>query len=206
MLKPRRIIAFWIVRRIWGGVATSLGTEDGGMSPRRQWDALFEAHFEQVYAYVACRVWPNGEAAKDIAQEVFLAAWKKRREFRRESSALSWLRGIARHKVADHFRVRSKGTEEIDTDEIAVGLDVGGEGQRRAIAVAGALKLLPEHYARLLEEKYLEGDSVQTMAQRSGVSEKAVESALVRAREAFRQVYPRAEREMDRQECSDGNR
>jgi DNA-directed RNA polymerase specialized sigma24 family protein len=57
---------------------------------------------------------------------------------------------------------------------------------------------LPQDYANLLEEKYLDGLSVRQIAQRRGVGEKSVESALSRAREAFREKYERLQIQQER--------
>jgi len=40
----------------------------------------------------------------DLAQEVFLAAFRSLSSFRRGDDFGVWLRGIARHKLQDHFR------------------------------------------------------------------------------------------------------
>ena len=39
---------------------------------------------------------------RDIVQETFIRAWRSAAAFRGEGSAGSWLRGIARHLLADH--------------------------------------------------------------------------------------------------------
>jgi DNA-directed RNA polymerase specialized sigma24 family protein len=74
-------------------------------------------------------------------------------------------------------------------------LDGGGaawdEREGRALQVSRLLRTLPDGYAELLEEKYLEGFSVRDMAARRGQSEKAVESAHGRARETFRDAWRR---------------
>jgi RNA polymerase sigma-70 factor (ECF subfamily) len=51
------------------------------------------------------------------------------------------------------------------------------------------LDLLPEHYARALQWKYVDGLSVEQIATRLGLSGKAAESLLTRARQAFRDGY-----------------
>ena len=48
---------------------------------------------------------------------------------------------------------------------------------------------LPERYEAVLRMKYLERMSVADMAAARGETEKAVESLLSRAREAFREAY-----------------
>lgn len=58
-------------------------------------DALFR------FAYVRVR---DREAAKDLVQETLLAAWRGRTSFAGSSSEQTWLIGILKNKLADHWR------------------------------------------------------------------------------------------------------
>ncbi len=51
------------------------------------------------------------------------------------------------------------------------------------------LQHLPSRYARALEMKYVNGNSVFEIAQDLGLSEKAAESLLTRARNAFKDRF-----------------
>ena len=44
------------------------------------------------------------EAAEDLVQETFLAAFQSYDKFQEKSNAKTWLFGILNHKIADHFR------------------------------------------------------------------------------------------------------
>lgn len=77
-------------------------------SPITTLGKLFDRHFDEIYAYLAFRVAPDLEAAQDLSQEVFTAAVENLGSLRDENAARSWLLQIARNKVADHFRQRSK--------------------------------------------------------------------------------------------------
>jgi RNA polymerase sigma-70 factor (ECF subfamily) len=44
------------------------------------------------------------ETAEDLVQETFLAAWQARHTFDGRSSLATWLCGILRRKIADHYR------------------------------------------------------------------------------------------------------
>jgi RNA polymerase sigma-70 factor (ECF subfamily) len=59
----------------------------------------------------------------------------------------------------------------------------------KAERVATALAELPGHYESLLRSKYLDQMTVSQIAEARGESEKAVESLLARARQAFREAY-----------------
>jgi RNA polymerase sigma-70 factor, ECF subfamily len=160
-------------------------------------EALLDRYFKPVYAYVAYRVTPDGEAARDITQEVFLAACRSTETLRSEGSALEWLRAIARAKVADHFRSAARRDRTLAPPEVLAELAAGDPGdearerQARAARVSAVMRSLDDEYAAALEEKYLEGLSVRDMAARRGQSEKAVESMLSRARGAFRAAWRR---------------
>jgi RNA polymerase sigma-70 factor (ECF subfamily) len=51
------------------------------------------------------------------------------------------------------------------------------------------LTALPVDYETLLTAKYLDGESVETIAERERSTEAAVRSKLARARQAFREAY-----------------
>ena len=156
--------------------------------------AAFDRHFGDVYGYVAYRLAPDSEASQEVTQEVFLAALQSWESYRGAGSVLSWLRAIARCKVADHLRLhtRHKGrTDSRDlTELVAPSLH---EPLDRVVLLAQAMRSLPTESVELLEEKYLEGLSIRQMARTRARSEKSVESALSRAREMLRDRLVRLE-------------
>jgi len=170
------------------------------MADDRRSRELLDRHFEVIYSYVAYRVAPDREAACDITQDVFLAACRSAESLQSDGSALAWLRAIARSKVADHFRASAaRSGEVLASMDCLAGLPASDqvaahhERQLRAMRVSLVMRCLPDSYAGVLEEKYLDGLPVRTMAQRRGQSEKAIESLLTRAREAFRAAWQRAQ-------------
>lgn len=67
-------------------------------------DALYGFAFTQV---------KNGAVAEDLVQDTYFAALRSQKSFRGISSEKTWLFGILRHKILDHFR-RSQKTRLID--------------------------------------------------------------------------------------------
>jgi RNA polymerase sigma-70 factor (ECF subfamily) len=55
-------------------------------------------------------------ASEDLVQETFLAALKDRGSFAGDSSEATWLVGILKHKIADHFRRQSRESSLPDGD------------------------------------------------------------------------------------------
>jgi len=155
-------------------------------------ETVFDRHFDDVYRYVAFRLAPDHQAAQDVTQEVFLAALEHWSSFRGDGPVLSWLRGVARHKVADRLRRNSEREYPTDTQALSQLTARGdAEPERRATLLARALAALSDEQVELLEEKYVAGWSVRQIAARCGRTEKAVESALSRARAAFKDAYLR---------------
>ncbi len=69
----------------------------------QEFGAIYERYFEQIYRYVARRI--GGEAAEDLAAEVFVRAFLLRGRFDRAApSARPWLYGFAANIVRDHLR------------------------------------------------------------------------------------------------------
>jgi RNA polymerase sigma-70 factor (ECF subfamily) len=72
---------------------------------------------------------------------------------------------------------------------VVVAADEALQRREEAESVARALAALPGHYESVLRAKYLDGQSVAEIAAERGESAKAVESLLMRARQAFREIY-----------------
>ena len=58
---------------------------------------------DYLFRYAMLRL-RDRSAAEDLVQETFLAALKNRGSFSGNSSESTWLVGILKHKIADHFR------------------------------------------------------------------------------------------------------
>lgn len=156
-------------------------------------NAIFDQHFDRLYSYVAFRVAPDRQAAEDITQEALLAALQGIDNYRGNGSLRTWLVSIARHKIADHFRLAAKRTF-FPPDVVEPAVSLQNEQQERALLVSLALRRLPDHYAGVLEMKYIDGLSVAEIAQRNGSTQSAVESLLSRARQAFEHAYESVEK------------
>lgn len=64
-------------------------------------------------SYLAGQLYDVAEA-DDLAQEVFLTAWRDLSRFRRGEDFGAWLRGIARHRLLAHFRSRQRRATAIE--------------------------------------------------------------------------------------------
>ena len=62
---------------------------------------------DYLFRYAMLRL-RDRSTAEDLVQETFLAALKNRDSFSGNSSESTWLVGILKHKIADHFRRQSR--------------------------------------------------------------------------------------------------
>jgi RNA polymerase sigma-70 factor (TIGR02943 family) len=66
-------------------------------------EAWVDQHGDRLYRYAVTRV-RHPEVAEDLVQETLLAAVRTQTSFRGTSSERSWLYGILKNKICDHFR------------------------------------------------------------------------------------------------------
>ena len=66
-----------------------------------------DAHGDYLYRYALSRV-RDTQIAEDCVQETLLSALKSRENFFGQSSERTWLTGILKHKIIDHFRKSSR--------------------------------------------------------------------------------------------------
>jgi len=142
---------------------------------------------DPLVGYVRSRLQPRWEEVDDIVQDTFLTALRSIGNYRGESPLRSWVLGIARHKVEDHYRARLRLVELPDEGELAeegeldVVLDRASAEMRAAVILRG----LPDHYRVVLLWRYWEERSAAEMAALTGKTVKSIERLLSRAREEF---------------------
>jgi RNA polymerase sigma-70 factor (ECF subfamily) len=160
--------------------------------------AFFDAFYEPVLRFVARSTGAPRPDVEDLVQETLLEAWKSRDRFRGEAAPRTWVLAIARNRVRLSARARAGDRRRLEgalraleTERIPRDLVESDEARRR---VRRALGEIGTDYAALLARRYFDGLSVRALAAERGENEKAVESRLHRAREAFRDALGR---EMD---------
>jgi len=77
-----------------------------------------DEHGDCLFRYALVRV-RRREVAEDLVQDTLLAAIRSREKFAGQSSERSWLTGILKHKISDHFRKLGRETSFTDLDSLA---------------------------------------------------------------------------------------
>ncbi len=155
---------------------------------------LSDCFLPSVWRFVYVRVKGDRHLAEDIVSESVLALIRAVSDPELEiGNPIAWLRSVAAHKVADHFRAAARVQHLIDqarhTAPVSLGHDAvqAQELQERRDEIRQVLDRLPEQTRLALEWKYIDKLSVKEIAARLDVSEKAAESILFRGRKEFRQ-------------------
>ena len=151
--------------------------------------ALYDQALPAVYGYFARRCGDRG-TAEDLTSETFLAAMDSARKERPPDITVPWLIGVARHKLADHFRRRPDrlAVPVADVPEPANPTDTWDAELDRIVAES-ALGRLSEPHRAVLTLRYMDDCSVPECAELIGRTVHATEALLVRARRSFRDQY-----------------
>ena len=89
----------------------------GGTNLKQNPEAWVDRYGDYLYHFALSRV-HNPTVAEDLVQETFLSALRSLKDFKGRSSEKTWLAGILKHKIGDHFRksVREQPVEDLQTD------------------------------------------------------------------------------------------
>ena len=153
---------------------------------------LSEALLPSVWRFVYFRVKGDRHLAEDIVSETVLALIKAVAVSDADVLCPSaWLRSVANHKIQDHYRAVARVQHLIDQAAAVTGtnepIQPACEAEEQRVAVRKVMDDLPEPQRLALEWKYVDHMSVQEIAVRMALTDKAVESILYRARREFRE-------------------
>jgi RNA polymerase sigma-70 factor (ECF subfamily) len=159
-------------------------------SPEDQADALlrlYDRALPQVYGYLHQRC-GSAATAEDLTSETFMAAVDAVQRRTVPDLTVGWLIGVARHKLADHWRAAAREERKlaaVEADDVVDDWDVLLDAARAHEVLAA----LGPHHRAALTFRYLDGLPVNDVAECLGRTVHATEALLVRARRAFRGAY-----------------
>jgi RNA polymerase sigma-70 factor, ECF subfamily len=145
----------------------------------RAFSELYKLYAPMVHGVILARV-PYDEV-DDIAQEVFLAAYKNLRSLRKSTAIGPWLGTIARNQVIEFYR-RSRPTEEL-TDHFSRSDAPSAEANE----ILAAIHSLPVTYAETLVLRLVEGMTGPEIAGQTGLTPDSVRVNLHRGMKLLRE-------------------
>lgn len=168
-------------------------------------DSLHHKSFAAMYNKVALpltkflvkKTGGDTEAVEEVFSRTVLAAWKGWHTFEHRSEFFTWICKIGLNKMADYYREQINERSKI----IAPGLEILGSFKDNQLSpeeklilrelrlsVKECLKLLPEEKRRLLYLRFWQELTLKEIAKILGVSERAAEGKIYRARLTFKEA------------------
>ena len=173
-----------------------------GRGDRQAFTALVGRHHRAVIHFVYRFLGDVDRAtAEDLAQDVFLKAWKSAGGYRPRAKVLTWFLQITRNTSLNYRRShrlrRRLPLDESDghTDAAAESADAGLASGERARRVRAAITDLPHKQRAAIILRHYHELAYSDIAEILGVSVSAVESLLFRARESLRSILTPRENE-----------
>lgn len=147
---------------------------------------IYRDTVEPLYQYLARRCGGSQELIEDITQEVYLRATIAWRRDGRPDEPIAWLKTVARNLLIKLYRKRRP--QVIDPAVFSEMMEQAKPptSPETAALIHWGLSRLAARHARLIEAFHIEGLTTRQIAETDGLSERAVEGRLHRARKALR--------------------
>ena len=162
---------------------------EAAQSDPAKFDALYEMHFERVYAFIASRV-RDRATAEDVTSEVFHKALANLARFEwRGVSIAAWLLRIAANAVVDHAK---RAAREFPSPEDPAELADPGLRPSELRAIENRARLfrlvgqLPEAQRQVVHQRFVDQRSIREIAGRMGKTEGAIKQLQLRALQRLR--------------------
>ncbi|MGM0546942.1 MAG: RNA polymerase sigma factor SigZ [Bacteroidota bacterium] len=162
-------------------------------------ETLWRKFSDQVRGFIRSKVSSDDEA-EDVLQDIFIRIHKGIDDLRQEDRVQSWVFGIARRALADHYRQKGRDKEnpagtEIKTDgdgNLTLNLnEFEGEHDVHEEVLSWLIPMideLPEKYGKPLKMADVEGKTQQEVADYLGLSLSGAKSRVQRARQKLGEV------------------
>ncbi len=152
-----------------------------------------------VFAAIRSARLDSAEETEDLAQEVFLKAYRSLPRFRGEASFSTWLYRIALNHLKDWIRARRPEAVELGSIEERVAADPGTSPEEAAMRaeyrqlIQRTLAELPESYRQVLYLHHYHDLSCAEIGARLGVPDRTIETRLYRAKKMLRERLAESE-------------
>ncbi len=154
---------------------------------------VYDLYVEKIYRFIFFKI-SNHEEAEDLTSEVFVKAWQYMQENKEIKSISSFLYAIARNKVIDLYRKRSKEQTVCLDDRIDTLRDEKSDITRVIDDKIGFdninnfLGKLKAEYREALLLRYVDDFSIAEIAEILGKKKGTVRVLIHRALEALREI------------------
>jgi RNA polymerase sigma-70 factor (ECF subfamily) len=169
-----------------------MGTQTAAADAGAELLRLYDPALPQVYGYLLRRC-GRPDLAEDLTSETFLAAADAARRDPPPRLDVAWLIGVARHKLADHWRRQAReqrSLRDVSQDRAQPPrTEDPWDAHLDAMRAGQTLSALAPQHRLALTLRYVDDLPVAEVAAVMGRTLHATEALLVRARAAFRARY-----------------
>jgi RNA polymerase sigma factor (sigma-70 family) len=168
------------------------------MSKNTRFESVYKSLAIPLTKFVIKRVSGDSQAIEEVLSATMVAGWKGWSTFRHKSSYFTWLCRIALNKIADYYRDQIHRNSRIVVPLIEAITDIDNKSlspeeslalKELRKSVNECLNLLPTEKRRLLWFRYWKDMSYAEISKILGISERAVEGQLCRAKDSFAKVW-----------------
>jgi RNA polymerase sigma-70 factor, ECF subfamily len=146
-----------------------------------------ELYFDRLYQFLLVVARGQEDEAQEALQQTFLRVLRYARAFESEEAFWSWLKVLARSAARDAGRKQHRYLALLRNFALRWRAEPpGAEEDRLQGIVQESLQELDPLDHQLVRGKYVEGLTVKELALKTGLTDKAVESRLLRARQQLR--------------------
>jgi RNA polymerase sigma factor (sigma-70 family) len=156
---------------------------------------LYRQTIGPLYVYVSRRCAGDRPLAEDVVQETWLRAVDVWQRQGLPDTPAAWLTTVAHNLLVSHYRrTRPLPLGSITSESVLAVVDDGFNTESTDIerVIHWGLAQLPQRQSKLLEAFHFDERPVARIAAECGVSERAVEGRLRRARLKLRRLIERA--------------
>ncbi|RJQ31214.1 MAG: RNA polymerase sigma factor [Actinobacteria bacterium] len=166
-------------------------------TPRPEFVALYKKCALPLMKFLIKRMGGDTEAAEEVFSRTCLAAWQGFHTFEYRSTYFTWLCRIALNKMADYYRQQVHERSIL----IAPTLEAWGKfpdkdftTEEKVIlaefrsSIRRCLDLLPKEKRQLIYLRFWRDLSIKKIAETMGISERAAEGKIYRAKLALKEV------------------
>lgn len=150
---------------------------------------IYRDTIDPLYRYVSRHCRGDRSLAEDVTQETWLRAVREWRRKGPPDRPIAWLTTVARNLLVSYYRRRQPAALEalLADDPLSVRDETRAAESSEAVAVVtSALARMPGPQAELIETFHFDDRRTSEIARDAGVSERAVEGRLRRARQRLR--------------------
>ncbi len=157
--------------------------------------AAFRALYDRYYKYLVVtsnNILGDGEAARDLSQDVFFDLWRKREEIEVQSSLKAYLRRSVVNKTLNHIKARR--LDYTDPGQLperpSTALDAHSQLETADLeqVIHTAIAALPERCRIIFTLCRLENMTHKEIAEQLNISTKTIENQMTRAIASLREA------------------